>query len=416
MIKKSLKGAVAALLLLILGGGVSLFLYQYEPLYREVYTESGYELPSDSLRALTHFLREEGVEVREMPLMGFDAKRMPLDESIVLLPSDRGNREDDGALLDWVERGGHLIMSAELLAQSGETPQPHPMLSVLGVELLSPKMPDAWQEDLAESASSLMALIEQMTSEEVTRLIYEEQLFLINVPETTALALSDEKSLLFEGSNRYGKQWLQRQYGRGRVSIFKSYAPFKDEKLLDLDHLSLMLHLLGIQTPHHGELGLPLRSKRPLRVTQLQNDTTLPFWITLLKSAPHLFIALLLTLSLVIWAACFRLGPIEKGERLIKKSRSVEHIEANAHWIWRQRIENALIERLRKRLWKRISLRDRKLLSGEAAECIRQIAERTGLSAELIEQALYLERVRFFHRKKYLIETMSAIQKVSDRL
>lgn len=272
-------------------------------------------------------------------------------------------------------------------------------------------------DDQVDLADTLMDFIEQMTAEDMVRVTLAEEIFLLNIPATTALIADKSVQVLFEGTNRYGVQWLQLQVGQGRVSVFKSFSLLENRALLDVDHLRFILRLLEV--PEAGratppDAAIAVRATHP-GVTFLHPQSLPPFWLIAIETVPLGFAALLVCALLIVWYALVRFGPVVPVFEPLGHSRLVEHIAASGRLVWRQRAERALIERLRKRLWRRIAQRYPGVVEENRAATLARIAARTHLPQQLIHQALYGIKGPFFRRRRFL-NTINAIQQVSRNL
>lgn len=417
MIKTVLKWLALTLFLTIVGGVTALFLYQYQRVHREVYRGTVQNDRSSAFLALNRFLEGRDVTVRHAPLARFSTRPTSRVETAILLDQQMGDDKGDyERLLIWVNRGGHLILSAEPFSTADAGSLPHPLLALLGIQLSRPQMPVP-VDDQVDLADTLMDFIEQMTAEDMVRVTLAEEIFLLNIPETTALIADKSVQVLFEGTNRYGVQWLQLQVGQGRVSVFKSFSLLENRALLDVDHLRFILRLLEV--PEAGRATPPYaaiagRATHP-GVTFLHPQSLPPFWLIAIETVPLGFAALLVCALLIVWYALVRFGPVVPVFEPLGHSRLVEHIAASGRLVWRQRAERALIERLRKRLWRRIAQRYPGVVEENRAATLERIAARTHLPQQLIHQALYGIKGPFFRRRRFL-NTINAIQQVSRNL
>ena len=417
MIKTVLKWLALTLFLTIVGGVTALFLYQYQRVHREVYRGTVQNDRSSAFLALNRFLEGRDVTVRHAPLARFSTRPTSRVEPAILLDQQMGDDTGDyERLLIWVNRGGHLILSAEPFSTADAGSLPHPLLALLGIQLSRPQMP-APVDDQVDLADTLMDFIEQMTAEDMVRVTLAEEIFLLNIPATTALIADKSVQVLFEGTNRYGVQWLQLQVGQGRVSVFKSFSLLENRALLDVDHLRFILRLLEVPEAVRAtplDAAIPVRATHP-GVTFLHPQSLPPFWLIAIETVPLGFAALLVCALLIVWYALVRFGPVVPVFEPLGHSRLVEHIAASGRLVWRQRAERALIERLRKRLWRRIAQRYPGVVEENRAATLERIAARTHLPQQLIHQALYGIKGPFFRRRRFL-NTINAIQQVSRNL
>lgn len=139
MIKTVLKWLALTLFLTIVGGVTALFLYQYQRVHREVYRETVQNDRSSAFLALNRFLEGRDVAVRHAPLARFSTRPTSRVEPAILLDQQMGDDTGDyERLLIWVNRGGHLILSAEPFSTADAGSLPHPLLALLGIQLSRP--------------------------------------------------------------------------------------------------------------------------------------------------------------------------------------------------------------------------------------------------------------------------------------
>lgn len=411
-LRRTVFGAIVLLIVLTISLPLWLFVYHYERIPKQVYQET----PSSDLRnpllALERYLNGTGVRVVHTTLSEFQRQKLSVREPILLLDGGRGVRDEKyDSLVAWVNEGGHLIMAATLdpLAKTDAEVEfaAHPLLSTLGVELMMQVRPEPIEPGFDSlGAESLFEFIEQMTGSDLTLVVKQasatstvnleskRSVWRINIPDTTSLQVNQEVDIQFSGANQSGLQFIQLAYGKGHVSLFKTFDPLLDHALLDEDHLHFILALLDVPSP------------RTTQVTWLVPSPSPPWLWLVIQYAPLPLLLLLLAGGLWAWRSSVRFGPPLEEYELSARSRQMEHIEASGWLIWHHQAEKELVDRLRSSLKHRIKKR--------YSDALR-LTDVTGLPPEVFARALYDEQAKK-SRRKWFVDTLKAIQQVSRRL
>lgn len=418
-LKRVLFGVITALVILVITLPLGLFFYQYERVPKQVYQDAPSNAARDPLLALERYLERVGVGVTHTTLSEFRRRGLSISEPMLLLDHGRGVLDEKhDALLAWVKDGGHLIMAAVSDPMAGSAvlggATAHPLLSSLGVELTEQVRPEPIDPALDPAgAESLFEFIEQMTSGDLTLVIKKKEnepagslekfVWRIMIPGTTSLQANQETEIQFSGTNRSGHQFLQIAYGKGRVSILKTFDPLFDHTLLDEEHLHFILSLLDVPSPQTTKVTWLIASHPP------------PWMWLAIQQAPLAFLLLLLAGMLWAWRSSVRFGPPLDDFEASATSRQAEHIEASGWLIWKNRAGKELIDRLRRGLERRIEKRYPGALSLPERGRFDFLAAHTGLPSEVLVRALYDDQAKKSRRGRF-VDTIKAIQQVSRSL
>jgi hypothetical protein len=171
-----------------------------------------------------------------------------------------------------------------------------------------------------------------------------------------------------------GGRLLQYRVGAGLVTVLSDIGFIGNDEIGKRDHALLLALLAG------GE-----------RRAWLLYSSDMPSLATLVwQKAPYLVTSVLLLCGLWLWRLTRRTGPLLASDALARRNL-MEHLEAAAGYAWRVDRAQAMLRASRERLdraWRRrcpaLAWVDRQARCG-------WIAERTGLTSEAVEQALYGE-------------------------
>jgi hypothetical protein len=384
------------ILILMLAGGIGWWFYnnfEQEP-YSER-TEMSHQARRNPLLAAERLLSRLGQEVESK-----SGRRYLVDpplESGVLLVRDLGaplpqNRVD--GLLSWVEAGGHLIVTPGKL-QDDELERP--LLQNFGVNLV--RQWDLqeldWIQEMAEEANSAS----DQESDEV-----ETASILLPGDQETHLSIEFDVNSWFEVDYPY-TYWqapaeekphlLIFSYGDGYVTFLSDNEFFDNQRLGDYDHAVLLAELAA----GYDRVWLLYSSQMP-GLLQL-------IW----RWGPYLVVSLGLFVSLLIWRMTSRSGPlIFSGQQ--QRRDLLEHLQASAEFNWRIDPKAGQLQQARRQVEKRwIASHPQLQRLDEASRC-QWLAERTGMSAEAIEAALYRN-----HRETgQLVKTTAYLQRLMTAL
>jgi hypothetical protein len=357
--------AVLFLLASLIGIFAYWFYLNFEPVEKEVRSGLSVQARRNPWLAAERLLGRLGIQVESRS--GRRYLTSPPEEIGVLFVKDLGAplpRARQDALLAWVDAGGHLVLSPGLLHDS-ETD--HSLLARFGVELVnditlvSETGEGAEPEPGADSATDtqLVALPES-----------EEDLHIGFDPERWFYV--DSENEYWETPVDTGPNMLIFPWGAGRVTFLSDNRFWDNERIGDGDHALLLARLVD----GYDRAWLLYSSQMP----------SLPrlLW----HQAPYLLTSLGVLAVLLLWWMTRRTGP--RLYRAWSQRRDLlEHLQAAAEFAWRTDSSSGLLENARRQVERRWLASHPRLQRLEQTERCRWLAERTGLTSQTIEQALY---------------------------
>jgi hypothetical protein len=293
----------------------------------------------------------------------------PPEQPGVLLVRDLGaplpqKRVDD--LLAWVEAGGHLIASPGRLQDDDLS---WPLQENFGVELVhasdlveDENDPEAeGGDEVVEVADTTSILLPGDGQEPLDIEFDSDTWFFVDYPdEYWEAPLGEAPHLLIF------------PWGKGFVTFLSDSDFFGNDRIGDYDHASLLAEL----TADRDRVWLLYSSQMPSLVQLL--------W----RWAPQLVISLGFLSLLLIWRMSRRSGPRMRTTQTQRRDL-LEHLQAAAEFNWRIDPSAGFLQQARKQVEKRWLTSHPHLQRLDAAARCEWLAERTGMTAEEIDLALY---------------------------
>lgn len=337
---------------------------------------------------------------------------LPAEDTLLVLDRTRGSVSADLSwdLLDWVARGGHLVLAAPPAPDPDQTVRTHPLLEALNISversdvavthtLTDIPFEDLWlgleglmQRHCLDSSDKAMSdTCERImcgrrrtlydtrleTPEGVVRLALDSRASLVALPfspdsDTDPGPEQDQvwyqnAPVLAIGDNEAGQQLLQVQWGAGQVTVMTELAPWYNDQLHYLDHAWLLVEF----------------AREHPRVWFVQGVTLARLHVWAWQHAAPLILALLLLLILFIWRHLPRRGPAldDVSER---PGDFIDHLLASGRLLWREQRRTALLSGLREQVTARLQRH------GTTAAQQRAAAARlSGLPEDQIDAALH---------------------------
>jgi hypothetical protein len=310
------------------------------------------EARSNPLYGLTLTLRADHVQVVDGSRPVWDERHSLADKDTVLVFSDSSLLSDVQAqrLLDWVERGGHLLMLAPLAS---------PAESSLAGRL----------SIVTASAGGCMVL--QGAGKESTNLFCGSRRFALQ--GGTPAALLDWQDTP-KGDETHRSVYMRLAHGKGVVDVVSDFEFLTTDALKQPLKSDFTHRLLA---PDDGA-----------GTVYLVHDLTMPsFWGTLWRQYWMAWMPLLLVLLGWLWQRMQRFGPLLPAPNLERRSL-LEHIDASGQHIYRYGYANRLYDAVRHAFLTRLRARDPQTAALNAPLQAAWLAERCGESASQIQEAL----------------------------
>ena len=344
------------------------------------------EARRNPLLAADYFLTRSGIE--SLSVSGRDhLLRLPAEPGLLLVshlgPSLPPERE--AALIQWIEAGGHLVITPEQEWDEDEESSGNHLLDYLGVELILLEVDD------------IGSGVKPRSGDEpgVTEIRFPGVESPLKIDFTAGRVLLDSKEqAAWGGWDEGGYHLLQYTLGQGRVTVLSDNRFLTNTHIGEEDHA----YLLWLLARDHDRAWLLYSSNIASLLSLLWNR------------APQLVVATLLLLLLLVW----HLG-LTSGPRLVTIDRSrrnlLEHLQAAAAFSWRIDRGHQLFETSRRAIDQEWQRRHPVLSQLDKQGRCEWIAEQTGLSARAVESALYAD----YAGEQEFIRISSVLQKLAVR-
>ena len=385
------KAPVLAVLGVALLGLVGWGLYLGIEFYEET-EESGW-----SARALRNpflaaqlFMEESGVEVTEVDSL---VKLDQFDDLDTLFFSDANQIQSPRQLeqlLDWLERGGNVIYSANDVEHEDDL-----LLREFGVEVdwRDREEGEAWKDQtLSESLREYNRRIERgMTREEIAADIAEPDAPLTSISFADdigdlSVAFNTDRVLLHDyineeesndrhqpfswSSSTHGVHMMQFEIGEGLLTLVSDPGIWTSYQIDSHDH-AYLLWLLSSQDGNFGMLRAVLRDS---------------IWTLMLRYAFELLLVCALLILLLLWRLSIRFGRLLPRD-LSRRRALGEHFSSVSLYLWQRRRSAYLLEPLRQAVIRRASLVLRDFAVVEPAQQYQLIARRCDIPERTVNHA-----------------------------
>ncbi|MDN6858802.1 DUF4350 domain-containing protein [Pseudomonas sp. CAN2814] len=392
------------ILLLVLGalflGGVGYYLYRN----LEPYTETVEHGPSPEARANSYlaaemYLRGRGLKVTTASGIEVLDKLPALGQTLILL----GTRENltptqNSRLLDWANRGGHLIVTAENLWDEKEGKSGDLLLDQLGVQQFLTEdlnkdedkdggkteaeasdeqgdepasAPEAQEQHPDQPSSASDDAEEKEPYPQLTKLYLENEKAPAYIDFDTDYHLFDSKNLAYAWANSADStHLLQLEHGQGLITVLTDNWIWQNRQLEDYDNAWLLWYLT-----------------QDSAVTLVKRADSDSLFGLLARYFPQALAAAVLLLILVLWRSGLRQGPLQPNPDRSRRQLE-EHLRAGADFILRQRGQLALLQGLQRDVMRRARQRQPGFDRLPVAEQWQALGRMTRLSASAISQAM----------------------------
>jgi len=297
---------IAGVLLVALG--TAWFTYNYKFVRERVQLGMSGDARANWLLAARMLLADMGSHVQESSdlnrLAGF-----PVAGSLFLADRSQMDPLHARLLLDWVRRGGHLVVAAEPALKRD------PLLDPLGVKVEA-VVKDAVREPREENIQLADGVIVRAA-----------------LPQSPVLSDENERAAWWHASGG-ATRMLQIPEGAGAVTVMASFGPFSNRNIGRLDHAELLWRLASDE-------GNPV----DVWLVRHLDVQSLPMW--LLKYALPAVIGLAVFIVVALWRVIPRFGPLQPPAVPDRRSLN-EHLSAMGRFYSSQRALPRLLQILRR--------------------------------------------------------------------
>ncbi len=326
------------------------------------------EAARNPLLAAMRFLSAMGVPTHPVDNLK-DMLKKPRPGDVLLISADRqtlGQRHSQ-ALLDRVKAGGELVVTVAHLF-----PDQAQRYDAAGNPL---SVPVDMRDPLLES---LGLSVHYLAGDDAEDDAYTEA----KLPgHPQALRVRFNRNFFLDGQRRgdfvietaRGVALIQRRLGRGHVTVLSGMHFLEYRRLGELDHARFLYQLVADAR----------------QVWLMSSNDMPPLWRWLWDHAREAVMAAGLLLLLWLWSKLPRFGPLQQPPPPVRR-RIMEHIEANGHFLWKQRQQERLVAAVREALEHTALHRHPAWAGMTAEEKVAHIANLSGLGLDEARQMLGL--------------------------
>ena len=367
---------LAIIILLSIGGffATNLFEKKFHTLPAKLKGEAA----RNPLLAARRFLNRMGI--RTLDINNYKQLfSLPKENDVILISSDRRtlNQQQSHALLDWVSGGGTLIISTIHEGDSSRA-----IKSLLNHD-------------------QLMKLLELNLIEHDEDISDEENLLNISAVDDDDLGIEINQEYIIIGgnetdntiNNRWGSVILQRDHGRGHITITTDLEFIQYKNIGQYDHARFLWHLVNGK----GTVWLVSRNDMP------------PLWQWLWRHAPYIILSLMLIAVFWLWIGSQRFGPLQPVPET-KRRQILEHITASGFFLWKHKKQQKLIEAVRNELQRYASKRHPAWVAMNQQEKLEHLQECSGIEMKIIESLFADEHDHQQYEFKHTIQLLKQIR------
>ncbi len=368
---------------------------------RTIELPSGYtgEAARNPYLAAQRVLERLGTKVQSLPDLSALA-RLPPENATLIVPTARRalGRARAAELLEWVARGGHLVVVSWQLFDDPQR-SPDPVLDPIGVRQYlndfaaeepdgelpepgppadPPPAPRAPQPLVTEASFVDDEAAEEPSAPEIARAHFSDRDAPLSVEFDPAfrfeLAPEAAELEVFAIADANGAHWVSVQEGRGFVTALTDDYFMTHPKIGEWDHAELVYRLAHFEG-RDGPVWIVYGDDYPSALALVLRHA----WMVLASAG--------LLLVLWLWSASRRFGPLAPDPPR-ERRELMEHVRAAGRFQWRRGAARELLVATREALLARVRERHPALASAEPAEQAERLAGLSGLTRESVERAL----------------------------
>jgi hypothetical protein len=361
------------LLILVIGGILSYlgywFYHNFE--YETKTVEVGFKgkARDNSFLAAERLLERMGTPAKTVQTLPKIESNLNIQDTLVLFNYNAFLSEKrTEQLLNWVDEGGHLIITSETIYDVlGRTNQYDPLLKILGIYRY---------QNALENSKIVQAL--------PTEFIWIKYPLKVTFNPDYHLEYSREPAEQID--DQYGTHLLFYYWGNGMINVLSDLEFLDNTHIGKVDNAQFLWLLVNlerpakqvwfVEVPASGD-GMDIASE-----TQISS-----FWVLLWNHTQAIIITTSILLFFWLWAVSRRFGSILPPPPRTRR-RLLEHIEASGHFLWRQGQAHVLLHSTRQALLKRLDSVHPDWIRLSQVQLSQKLAQVCNFPAPKIEKAL----------------------------
>ena len=364
----SLRETLIMLLIVVIGlTGVVWFLATHEQVTEQAWTDfrgKAKRNPWLAAQRLVHRFGQPATELRSLPQL----RNLPPRATLIIPRSHHtinGHLRDE--IIDWVRRGGYLIVEAEYPRQKD------PLVEAFGVDRYSVEI-DEFDEPLEEFGEAEFETI-KLPNASVPAKVDLQPFMSVDAQDTW-----------FRADGYYGTYLLIKRSGRGAATIVYDLDYARNRSIGSLDHAQFFVDLVRLREeiiPNEG-IG-PAPQAAQVMFFNRPGKLSLVTWLRKHAWAPLAGGAAALLLWL--WRVIPRFGPImPDAER--RRRRLLDHLRASGRFLWSNGHATRLVEASREACLRQIGRSLPHFLSATSEARIEQLVHTLGITQEQAQRIL----------------------------
>lgn len=312
---------------LVLGGIVYSFYDKFEKVTEDIDIGFSGEARSNPLYASRLFLKKMGIPAERVDI--YRLEDLPSTKTVILVNTYRSTLSTKRIekLLEWVDRGGHLITI--IAPDYTETEEEKDLLqSTLKIKAEDTRYFDSEYEDDQSDDKNTDDDEGYDPINDVTLKGLDKK-YGLNIYQMDPIDSNNEadEKVMVKGSVFL----VNRAYGEGMVSISSDLEFAENSNIEDEDHAEFFWQLV-----HRKHAS-------PENVWLLNSDDMPALWEWLWQYAWQFILTSLIFLALWLYSLSHRFGPTIPSRELDRR-RLLEHIQASGYFFWKKNQQDKLID------------------------------------------------------------------------
>lgn len=303
--------------------------------------------------------------------------------------------------LDWVERGGHLVVTAAQGYYYEGEKQDH-LLEMVGLSLaentLTRRAFSGMEEDEEDDTSDSITAEADLT-QPVVHADWPGIPYLLTVDMNDYYRIDSgaaEHPVVLQLEDIIGAYLVRLRIGKGYLTVVYNSHFMTNQYIARHDHAAFLWQVATINTP------------RPVWLVYLDNMPSLAVWLA--RFAWTALLSFGVFLLVWLWYASRRFGPLLPPVVMARR-RLLEHVEATGRYLWQRRHSQQLYKGVHTALQRTLEIRHPAWLSLSPNKLQQRLADISRLPLPQVQQAMNYVNTQNEHEFTKTIQTLEHIRK-----